>query len=103
MESPESASSPAPLQRLPTGLSFGDGFQFGCGFFTASLIAAVILILLLALLLFAAAAALFQCAAGDALGSFDRNYAELKVGGGLSPMPRISVLLGGGVGLVFDW
>lgn len=51
MESPESASSPAPLQRLPTGLSFGDGFQFGCGFFMAGLIAAVILILLLALLL----------------------------------------------------
>ncbi|MBK9035377.1 MAG: OmpA family protein [Myxococcales bacterium] len=38
-------------------------------------------------------------AAGDALGSFDRNYAELKLGGAFSPMPRISVLLGGGVGM----
>ena len=51
MESSESPSSPAPLQRLPTGLSFGDGFQFGCGFFMAGLIAAVILILLVTLLL----------------------------------------------------
>jgi outer membrane protein OmpA-like peptidoglycan-associated protein len=38
-------------------------------------------------------------AAGDALGSFDRNYAEVKVGGSFSPMPSISVLLGGGAGL----
>ena len=38
-------------------------------------------------------------AAGDALGSFDRNYAELKLGGGFSPMPSIAVMLGGGVGL----
>jgi hypothetical protein len=51
MESPESLSSSTPPQRLPTGLSFGDGFQFGCGFFMAGLIAAVILILLVALLL----------------------------------------------------
>ncbi len=34
----------------PTGLSFGDGFLFGCGFFIAGLIAAVILVLILALL-----------------------------------------------------
>jgi outer membrane protein OmpA-like peptidoglycan-associated protein len=38
-------------------------------------------------------------AAGDALGSFDRNYAELKLGGGFSPMPSIAVILGGGVGM----
>lgn len=38
-------------------------------------------------------------AAGDALGSFDRNYAELKFGGGFSPMPSIAVILGGGVGM----
>lgn len=50
MESPESPSLlPAP-QRPPTGLSFGDGFQFGCGFFVAGLIASVILVLLAALL-----------------------------------------------------
>jgi hypothetical protein len=36
-------------ERPPTGLSFGDGFQFGCGFFIAGLIAAVVLILILAL------------------------------------------------------
>ncbi len=38
-------------------------------------------------------------AAGDALGSFDRNYAELKLGGGFSPMPSVAVILGGGVGM----
>jgi hypothetical protein len=31
-------------------LSFGDGFQFGCGFFIAGLIATVILVFILALI-----------------------------------------------------
>jgi len=43
---------PASLQRLPAGLSFGDGFQFGCGFFAAGLIATIVLVLVLALLSF---------------------------------------------------
>jgi hypothetical protein len=43
--------SEAPLsQRPPTGLSFGDGFQFGCGFFLAGLIVTVILVLIFSLL-----------------------------------------------------
>ena len=50
MASPESLPEPLSHQRLPTGLSFGDGFQFGCGFFTAGLIATVILALILALI-----------------------------------------------------
>jgi len=33
-------------------LSFGDGFQFGCGFFAAGLIATIVLALVLALLSF---------------------------------------------------
>ncbi len=50
MESPDSLP-PAPTPpRPPTGLSFGDGFQFGCGFFVAGLIVNVILALVLALL-----------------------------------------------------
>jgi hypothetical protein len=50
MESSESLPVPAPQRRPPTGLSFGDGFQFGCGFFIAGLIATVILVLILALI-----------------------------------------------------
>jgi hypothetical protein len=46
----ESLPEPLSQQRPPTGLSFGDGFQFGCGFFVAGLIAIVILVLILALL-----------------------------------------------------
>ncbi len=38
-------------------------------------------------------------AAGDAFGSFDRNYVEWKLGGAFSPMPSISVIGGGGLGL----
>lgn len=50
MESPDSLP-PAPTPpRPPAGLSFGDGFQFGCGFFVAGLIVNVILALVLALL-----------------------------------------------------
>jgi len=50
MASPESLPEPPPQQRSPTGLSFGDGFLFGCGFFIAGLIAAMILVLILALI-----------------------------------------------------
>ena len=32
------------------GLSFADGFQFGCGFFLAAAVAAVLVLLLLALI-----------------------------------------------------
>ncbi|MER2599963.1 MAG: hypothetical protein ABTQ73_10630 [Caldilineales bacterium] len=46
-------SSPGPsAPRPPAGLSFGDGFQFGCGFFAAGLIATIVLALVLALLSF---------------------------------------------------
>lgn len=37
-------------ERQPSGLSFGDGFQFGCGFFSAGLLAGVIFVLILLLL-----------------------------------------------------
>jgi hypothetical protein len=37
------------------GLSFGDGFQFGCGFFVAWVLGSIILALLMAILAFAAA------------------------------------------------
>jgi hypothetical protein len=50
MASSETLPEPLSPQRPPTGLSFGDGFQFGCGFFIAGLIASVILILVLALI-----------------------------------------------------
>ena len=40
---------PSPA-RPPVGLSFGDGFQFGCGFMLAGLIA-VVLVVLVALLI----------------------------------------------------
>jgi hypothetical protein len=49
MESPESLPDPPRQQRPPAGLSFGDGFQFGCGFFVAGMIATIILGLVLAL------------------------------------------------------
>lgn len=35
-----------PPQRVAVGLSFGDGFQFGCGFFAASLVATLVIALL---------------------------------------------------------
>lgn len=38
-----------PAPRASTGLSFGDGFQFGCGFFAAGLLATLILLVILAL------------------------------------------------------
>ncbi len=50
MASPESLPESQFPQRPPTGLSFGDGFLFGCGFFVAGLIATVILVLILALI-----------------------------------------------------
>lgn len=50
MESAEIPPEAPRPQRPPTGLSFGDGFQFGCGFFVAGLIVTVILALLLGLL-----------------------------------------------------
>jgi hypothetical protein len=50
MASLEPLAEPQSQQRPPTGLSFGDGFQFGCGFFIAGLIATVILILIVALI-----------------------------------------------------
>lgn len=51
MESPESLPEPLRQPAVPAGLSFGDGFQFGCGFFVAGIIAAIILILVLGLIL----------------------------------------------------
>jgi len=50
MTSPESLPEPLSPQRPATGLSFGDGFLFGCGFFIAGLIATLILVLVLALI-----------------------------------------------------
>lgn len=50
MESPQSLPEPPREQRPPAGLSFGDGFQFGCGFFVAGMIATVILVLVLGLI-----------------------------------------------------
>jgi hypothetical protein len=34
----------------PVGLSFGDGFQFGCGFFAAGLVAGLVVLLILMLI-----------------------------------------------------
>jgi len=34
------------VESKPRGLTFGDGFQFGCGFFVAGMIASVMLALL---------------------------------------------------------
>ena len=39
-----------PQASPPTGLSFGDGFQFGCGLFSAGLVAGVIVLLALLLI-----------------------------------------------------
>lgn len=54
METPDVSSEPpvqpTPVQRASAGLSFGDGFQFGCGFFVAALVAALVFLLLLALI-----------------------------------------------------
>ena len=40
----------SPSEPRSTGLSFGDGFQFGCGLFTAGLLAGVIVLLALLLI-----------------------------------------------------
>lgn len=45
----EPSVEPSPTHSRPTGLSFGDGFQFGCGFFAASLLAGLIVLLILLL------------------------------------------------------
>lgn len=45
----EPAPEPTSSARSFTGLSFGDGFQFGCGFFLAGLVAGLSLLLLLAI------------------------------------------------------
>ena len=50
MASSESLVETSPSQSRPTGLSFGDGFQFGCGLFTAGLLAGVIVLLVLLLI-----------------------------------------------------
>lgn len=49
MASAPSLQEPSAQPRPPAGLSFGDGFQFGCGFFTAGLIATFIVVLVLLL------------------------------------------------------
>jgi len=41
------------IQQVLIGLSFGDGFQFGCGFFVAGLIAMLIVLLITLLILLA--------------------------------------------------
>lgn len=42
---------PPLTEQAPLGLSFGDGFQFGCGFFLAGLIALLIVVLLILIIL----------------------------------------------------
>lgn len=49
MASSEPSVETSPSEPGPTGLSFGDGFQFGCGLFTAGLVAGVIVLLALLL------------------------------------------------------
>jgi hypothetical protein len=49
MASSEPVIESSTNDRQPTGLSFGDGFQFGCGFFVAGLLAGVIVLLILLL------------------------------------------------------
>jgi len=41
---------PAEKAVYPHGLSFTDGFQFGCGFFIAAAVAALLVILVIALI-----------------------------------------------------
>lgn len=50
MASSEPAVDKFPTGREPAGLSFGDGFQFGCGFFAAGLVAGLIVLLILLLI-----------------------------------------------------
>ena len=50
MASSESSVETSTSEPRPTGLSFGDGFQFGCGLFSAGLVAAVIVLLALLLI-----------------------------------------------------
>lgn len=49
MISSDRPPEPSPREQTTAGLSFGDGFQFGCGFFVAGLLALLIVLLLLAL------------------------------------------------------
>ena len=48
---PYAPFDPASLEPVPVGLSFGDGFLFGCGFFAAGIIATIIVLLLILLVL----------------------------------------------------
>ena len=50
MASSEPSVETTPSEPRPTGLSFGDGFQFGCGLFSAGLLAGVIVLLALLLI-----------------------------------------------------
>ena len=50
MASSEPSVETFPDKPRPTGLSFGDGFQFGCGFFMAGLLAGTIVLLILLLI-----------------------------------------------------
>lgn len=50
MASSEPSVETSPSEPQPTGLSFGDGFQFGCGLFSAGLVAGVIVLLALLLI-----------------------------------------------------
>lgn len=72
---PASARSERPaeqvsIETIPVGLSFGDGFLFGCGFFVAGMIAAIVLllaILLVVLLLSLTGVGLFGSLLGRGL------------------------------------
>lgn len=65
----ESVEHPATSEKTPTGLSFGDGFQFGCGFFVAGLIALIVFVLLMLLLVGAALSLTGFSLFGNLLGS----------------------------------
>ncbi|MEA3334525.1 MAG: hypothetical protein U9R25_01345 [Chloroflexota bacterium] len=65
---PEPSPEQAAQARPPVGLSFGDGFQFGCGFFVAGLIAGLLALLVLLLTLLILSLTGFNLF-GDLLGS----------------------------------